>query len=793
MKSTCSTPFDSPTRGGTQKAIKSFAAILIGVVSSVSGYATPRPSTVFISEFLAANRTGLDDEDGDSSDWIEICNASPRSVPLAGWSLTDDPGDVRKWVFPAVTIEPGEYIVIFASDKNRAEADGSELHTNFKIRGRGEYLALFDDAVPAQVITEFNPEFPLQRADVSYGSVGPADGYRYFDPPTPGTPNNTAAFEGFLPDVTFSVEHGFYENPFDVILGVSAPTAEIRYTTDGSTPTATHGVVYEVPVQVAETTTLRARAFRSGFLPSAVGTMTYLMNLQPVLKSLPALSLVTDENNLTGPTGIVGMSDQSRLKPHENTGCSRWRPEDNPPPAYYNPSNRGREWERPVSVEYIDPVDNSGFQADAGIRVHGSDHTRPRLCVDSKFSYKLYFRDEYGEDMLVYPIIPISDLDQHKRIVVRAGLDDRINPFIRDELARRLWADMGYVSVRGTFVHVFVNGDYQGYYNPCERPDEEFLQAWFGTSSSWDVVKRRNDITDGDDVAWQALLAEAPEGRIPTESRYDQIEPLLDVVNFIDYLILNIYAATWDWPQNNWVMIRERVPGAKIRFMVWDAEGAFGYDSHTVNYPTIVRDLFAVAANDNEIPRVFRALVGDERFKQLFQERVKQHMYGDGALTDENIRFRYEELAAIMEPVIPNFDRLPNRDFPDLDDDFSIGSTWIPGRRAQMLRQLEPFDLAPSAPPLFLPGDCNQDARLDISDCVCLLEHLFGNEPSRLACGDGNVDDPANVHMFDSNGDGGVDVSDAVRILGYLFLRGSPHVSGTECVAADGCPGVCTP
>ena len=123
--------------------------------------------SVIINEFMAANQTGIDDENGDGSDWIELRNASGAAVNLAGWTLTDTAAVPAMWAFPAVNLPANGYLVVFASGKNRAVA-GRELHTNFKLSSSGEYLGLFPpgSAVPA---SEFAPVFPQQVTDVSYG------------------------------------------------------------------------------------------------------------------------------------------------------------------------------------------------------------------------------------------------------------------------------------------------------------------------------------------------------------------------------------------------------------------------------------------------------------------------------------------------------------------------------------------------------------------------------------------------------------------------------------------------
>jgi hypothetical protein len=125
---------------------------------------------VVINEFLTVNDTILQDEDLDFSDWIELKNTSSNVVDLTGWFLTDDAVDLNKWQFPATSLAPGGYLVVFASNKDRAIA-GSELHTNFKLSSDGEYLALIQPD-GTTVASEFAPAFLPQVEDISYGSGG---------------------------------------------------------------------------------------------------------------------------------------------------------------------------------------------------------------------------------------------------------------------------------------------------------------------------------------------------------------------------------------------------------------------------------------------------------------------------------------------------------------------------------------------------------------------------------------------------------------------------------------------
>ena len=123
--------------------------------------------TVRISEFMAVNNNSLDDEDRDEEDWIEIHNAAADTVNLKGWYLTDNINDLTKWAFPEVTLAPGDYLIVFASGKNRKDPLGV-LHANFKLSGSGEYLGLVRPDGQT-VVSAFSPTYPIQAPDVSYG------------------------------------------------------------------------------------------------------------------------------------------------------------------------------------------------------------------------------------------------------------------------------------------------------------------------------------------------------------------------------------------------------------------------------------------------------------------------------------------------------------------------------------------------------------------------------------------------------------------------------------------------
>ena len=147
-----------------------------------------------INEFVADNETGLSDREGDREDWIEIYNPNPFAIELGGWSLTDDPAEPGKWIFPAHVLESDGYLVVFASEK-----DGP-LDVSFRLAGGGEYLALVSP--DGDIVQEFAPTYPSQFDDVAFG-IPTGGGVAVSLRPTPGAANGTGLSQ--IPPAILSV------------------------------------------------------------------------------------------------------------------------------------------------------------------------------------------------------------------------------------------------------------------------------------------------------------------------------------------------------------------------------------------------------------------------------------------------------------------------------------------------------------------------------------------------------------------------------------------------------------
>jgi hypothetical protein len=604
----------------------------------------PQPQ-LRINEVMASNTAGLADPQGQFDDWIEIYNAGDAPVDLAGMCLTDDPAEPTQWRFPAkatLTLAPKGYLIVWAD----GDIGDLGLHAAFRLSASGEAVYLF--AADGQTLID-SLTFGVQTADVSYGRYPDAnDTLRFFPQPTPGRTNKDG-YQGEVAPLKFSHERGFYTTPFDLTIATDTADAQIVYTTDGRVPDDPNyrfwpGRTYTGPIRISRTTCIRAVAVKAGWKSTRLCTQTYVFDTRAQVTSLPMVSLVGDAAKTfyepDGVMAIVGGTYTGGV--WASSGAN----------SYNNIMNR--ELERPVSAEWILPDNGDGFQMNCGLRVHGSPYIRPRYVRQSgfwsgngKISLRLYFRGEYDESRLEYPLFPLSNADQFATVVLRAGHNDPVNPFIKDELLRRLHRDMGQVSCAGVFANLFINGEYKGYYNPTEQVKEESCQQWFGSDKPWDVISM-NGVRDGDSFSWNDMLSYARTHNLADTSFYAAMCKKMDVVSFIDYLIIRLWPNDWDWPQNNWSAACERSPAGRWKFFVWDAEGTF--ESGQVQL-----DRFGeLNTQGNENAVLYRALKANKDFRMLFADRLYKHFYNGGALTTENVRRRFLEMRDVLKGVIPS-------------------------------------------------------------------------------------------------------------------------------------------
>ena len=403
-------------------------------------------TNIVINEFLAANisTNGLLDEDLQLDDWIEIYNRGAATVSLAGWSLTDNADLPSQWLFPATNIAPGQYLVVFASGKDRAVA-GANLHTSFSLNVFGEYLGLYNADFPPRVVQEFAPSFPEQRNDISYG-FDSTNALRYFATPTPGGPNGDSLVSGAVAPVHLSVNHGYFNRPFNLFLTTTTPGATILYTTDGSVPGIsggiTNGTVYAGPLNISRTTALRAAAFVPNLLPTLTASASYFFVEDILLQPNNPAGYPTG-NVWTATPGIVqtGSGSYYQMNPvvvndpqytndiraglYSIPTCSFILPIpdlfDPLTGIYVNALQRGNGWERACSMELVFPDGSNGDTLDCGLQIQGGTQRDP--AKNAKHSFRAQFKGDYGSSTFDFAIFPDSPVQSFKTFVFDGGIN----------------------------------------------------------------------------------------------------------------------------------------------------------------------------------------------------------------------------------------------------------------------------------------------------------------------------------------------------------------------------------
>jgi hypothetical protein len=535
-----------------------------------AGLLATAASDVVLNEVVSSNGGSLRDLDGDAPDWIELVNRGDQLIELTGWTITDDPARPARWVFPDVALGAGDYLLLYASGKDRQDA----LHLNFSISADGEPLLLFNDQgtlVDSIVVP------PLAR-DVAWGRL-PEEPltWRYFPQPTPGSPNTTPHYAGFLERPAFSQPPGFHEEPFELDVIVTDAQAVIRYTLDGTVPDESSPILsaplpitarvgdpnvlanirssglheyWQPPTtEIRKATTLRVRAFRDDWAPSPVVSGTYFVISEPAERyRLAVVSLISPPDGLfSDETGIYvpgNLYDPNATNSVGNNFTGNYH-------------MRGDAWERPAHVEMWDESGQPAFALDAGVRIHGG----AGRMYDRK-SLRLYFRSEYGTAELEHPLFGEHGVTTFKRLLLRGSSQDRYGAMLRDELAAQLADGLNLDYARWRPAILFINGEYWGIHYWRERIDEHHLAIHHGADpDALDRLNRETFVDQGDRVHWNAFIAALNAANPAQPGDLIELGRWIDLDAYMNYISAQAFVANYDWPENNNWYWRARAVG----------------------------------------------------------------------------------------------------------------------------------------------------------------------------------------------------------------------------------------
>ena len=597
---------------------------------------------IWINEFMQSNIDEIIDDLNDFPDsWVELYNDSDVDVNIQNWYISDNEDYTKGWKIPTSASIPAKgYLLIYC------DRVGQGLHANFRLEsGKNGAIYLFNSSkqIEDQII-----EIPKQPApNVAQGRIEDgSDARNYFIQATPGKTNNIANNTAMtvFPNPEFSIKGGIMKS-FSIKLTLSLPdgysSGIIYYTEDGSEPTIGSPTtkIYTNEITIGDATQqqktkaviIKAKVIAPDYLINRAFTQTYIFSGKDrngIGFTLPIVSLSLDREYLfddylgiytVGKNGITG-------------NCQS------------NPVNFNQNWRRPVNVEYFSEDGSCVINQLGEMRISGGcSRGNPQK------SLLVYAHKRFGENRFDYHVFKEKPYHDLKSFMIRNSGNDFGNRHMLDAAIQHFMGgkvDLDYQGYQPAIL--FINGEYYGIENLRERSTEDYVYSNYNGLEDidlYEVSDKTNPKTllkTGDEIAY-AQLSEYIKR--PTEQlTYEQLASYVDIKEFINYNILQIYVANTDYPQNNIVFWRPKTPDGKWRYIVKDTD--FGLDQGRLAHKSI-----AYNTEQRDETRLFRRLLDKSQFKNAFIEHLAIYM-GD-ILAPKSTKQIVDSMSQIIEKEVP--------------------------------------------------------------------------------------------------------------------------------------------
>jgi hypothetical protein len=551
-------------------------------------------SQVVINELCPANGDLIYDPNFfDFSGWVELHNIGGSAADIGNFYLSDEEANKTKWKIPSGTSIPANGFLLIWCDSR-----SSMLHTNFNLDTDGEVIILSNSS-----FTEIDKiTFPEQFTNVSYGRLtdGGAE-IGYLASPTPGLKNKDLTGTVRLDNPDLPLKSGRYSGAQILTMLSKYAESEIRFTLDGSEPTAT-STLYAGAISITKTTTVKAKIFKAGFLPSKTEVKTFFINEHPF--SLPVVSLSTKPSFLwdnrigiyaDGTNGIGG-------------NC------------HDQPVNWNQDWDRHAVFEYFENTGSKIFDQNVDIRIGGGcSRNNPQK------SFVVKARDKFGSKIIEHDFFNTKDINAFGGFILRNAGNDFYATMFRDALMQTLVIDkmdIDYLAYQPTTV--YLNGAYWGIQNLREKIDGDYIEANYGIGKDdVDLIETFGNAIEGTSDHYFVYLDSLQKINLSSPEAYTFIERYIDVQEFINYLTAEIYYCNTDWPGNNVKFWRQRSNNGKYRWILWDLDFGFAlYENVSfATHPTLD---FATDPDNNGWPNPsestlhLRLLLQNPTFKNKF-------------------------------------------------------------------------------------------------------------------------------------------------------------------------------
>ena len=635
-------------------------------LTALSLWVMPSEAQVVINEFMQSNIDCIMDDLNDFPDsWVELYNAGSAPVDMSEFSIGTSIKANKAYKLPKQTLNANDYVLVYCDKEEKS------WHTSFRLEsGKDCAIYLFrgseiEDSIPSGLKKQPAP-------NIAYGrKTDASDEWGYMAVPTPKAANCGTTYSKILGNPVFSIPGMVYaEKTKPLTLEISLPEGSpegtvIRYTTDGKEPTEA-SKRYTAPISFSTTTVVRAKLFCDGYMSPRSTTHSYIMLGRKA--DLAVVSVVSDAKYFTDSK--IGIFSDSK--------------------SFDGTENYKHNWRRPINYELFETNgEESKLNQLCEARVTGG---ASRGCALK--SMGLYANKRFGEKRFNYEFFPDQrpGITDFKSVMMRNAGNDFDYLYMRDAVIQRIMSENVDIDWQAWRPAIFLlNGQYKGILNIRERSNEDNIYTNYDGLEDIDMVENWYELKEGDYDEWKAFM----DFYQAHGHSYEEYDKIMDVREFMNVMILNLFFCNLDFPGNNIVWWKPQAEGGRWRVIVKDTDFGLGLYGRSVSYNTIKwlydpnYDKDNAWANRYEHTRLFRRLMEDERFSREFIDRCAIYM-GDFMNLDRTWEI-WEPMYNLIRNEYPIHRKLYNEWWPNYNTELSNAKNWLKNRPAIFYKHISDY------------------------------------------------------------------------------------------------------
>ncbi len=558
---------------------KLFTAAVLLAMTTMSATAQDAQDThLVINELMQSNVECVRDDIHEFPDsWVELYNPTGANISLGNYKIGTKNKADKAWALPSnVTVSAGGYVIIYC-DKEGLE--DNRLHTDFRLDSDKEgNLYLFEGSTIVSSVVGI-PVMPAP--DIAYGRDASGNwGYELTSTPEAANAGGVVAADHILGAPDFDVPGQVFEGSSSFELHLLKPDGApegtvIRYTEDGSEPTAT-SALYDDHIDIDGTKVIRAKLFCNGWLSPVSTAQSYIFHPRAV--TVPIISIQTK--------GEYIYDDAFGIYPN-NTGK-------------YNKV----DWRRPINIEMFDATGKSVINQLGETRIQGGKSRENDLKSMAIYTNKRFDPDP-NKKRFSYEFFPDQKpgITEFKSFSLRDGGNDFTDLYFRDLIIQRTMGQNTDIDWQaGHTAVLYINGTYMGMLNIRERSNADNIYSNYDGLEDIDMIEISHEDATGVDEfieelkegkwdnynAFKAFYSQKKENAdeyvVHTLAEYEE---WLDVSEYLNIAIMNLFYGNNDWPGNNTVFWRPRTDTGRWRVIAKDTDFGLGLYNKSNRYNMI--------------------------------------------------------------------------------------------------------------------------------------------------------------------------------------------------------------